>query len=286
MKYIPWVFAIIIIAGTGAAIAIASQGSVDVLSPIGYIGEQQKNLLAFAVGLSLLVVIPVFAMAIYIAKRYHYKNKSAYYAPDWDTNRTAESIWWGVPLILITILSIVTWQTTFALDPYKPLDNETKPLEVQVVALEWKWLFIYPEYDIASVNELRIPKDVPINFKITSDAPMNSFWIPSLGGQIYAMKGMQTKLHLISEEEGVVIGKSANISGEGFARMHFNTITQNQGEFDSWVNDVKKDGFTLGIYRYDKLAEPSIETDPIYYSKVEPNLFNLIIDKYMMHGGH
>lgn len=285
MKYISWIFGTIIVLGTVASIVIASGNSLDVINPTGYIAQQELNVLIFATLLSLVVIIPVFVITIYISLKYSSKNKNTRYEPDWDSSSKAEATWWAIPIILIFFMSIVTWQSTFALDPYKALESDKQPIKVQVIAMEWKWLFIYPEYGIASLNYLQIPVDTPINFEITSDAPMNSLWIPSLGGQVYAMKGMQTKLHLLSNETGEVTGRSSNISGEGFADMHFVTNTTNDDDFEKWTSRVARDGLTLNIFKYEQLAEPSIEKVPIYYTDIEPRLFNTIIDKYM-HGGH
>ena len=142
---------------------------------------------------------------------------------------------WTVPLIIITILAVLTWRSTHALDPYKPLVSEHKPVTIEVVSLDWKWLFIYPEYDIATVNEIAFPVDVPVNFRITSASVMNSFFIPQLGSQIYSMAGMETKLHLNAREPGTYAGISANYSGGGFSGMRFKAIATSQEGFDEWV---------------------------------------------------
>src|SRR4051812_406278 len=158
--------------------------NVDVLNPQGDIARQQRNLIAFTTALGMTVVVPVFIMLGLFAWKFREGNHKAKYRPEWDGNTWLEVIWWGIPILIILILSVVTWRTSHDLDPYKALDSKVKPVEVQVVALQWKWLFIYPEQKIASVNLLQIPEKTPINFTITSDAPMNSFWIPSLGSQV------------------------------------------------------------------------------------------------------
>jgi cytochrome o ubiquinol oxidase subunit II len=183
------------------------------------------------------------------------------------------------------ILSVIIWKSSHDLDPFKPLDSTKEPLTVQVVALQWKWLFIYPEQDIATVNTLRIPENTPINFQITADAPMNSFWIPSLGGQIYAMPGMMTKLHLDGTVQGVYEGSSANISGEGFSSMRFKTHVDSLETFNHWVDQtVKREGKDLTTEVYDELAEPSRDVLPIYYKSRDPSLYDKIIMKYMTPG--
>ncbi|KAA1337032.1 ubiquinol oxidase subunit II, partial [Escherichia coli] len=180
------------------------------MNPKGAIGVEQKTLILTAFGLMLIVVIPAIVMAIIFALRYREANKSATYRPNWAHSNKIELVVWTVPILIIITLATITWKTTHELDPYKPLDSDVKPVTIEVISLDWKWLFIYPEQGIATVNEIVFPKDVPINFKITSDSVMNSFFIPQLGGQIYAMAGMQTKLHLIANSAGKYDGFSAS----------------------------------------------------------------------------
>ena len=265
----------------GLAANLIHTGNVDVLNPKGIIADQQRNLLVFTVMLSLLVVIPVFTLLAIISWKYRAGNTKAVYRPDWGNNKWLELAWWGIPCIIIFILSVVTWTSSHELDPYRALQSDKKPVNVQVVALQWKWLFIYPDYNIASVNELRIPNQIPINFTITSDAPMNSFWIPSLGGQIYAMSGMSTKLHLMADKEGTYKGSSANISGEGFAKMKFATIASSQSDFDAWVKKAQISATSLNQSSYDELAKPKAGA-VTYYSLSTPNLYDTIVMKYMM----
>jgi cytochrome o ubiquinol oxidase subunit 2 len=258
-----------------------ANNSISLLDPKGEIANSQYDLLVFASVLSLIVIIPVYVMLLGFAWRYRANNKKAKYKPNWDSSKLAESIWWGIPIVLIFILSVVTWQTSHSLDPYKPLESSKKPLSVQVVALQWKWLFIYPEYGVATVNELTIPEKTPINFYITADAPMNSFWIPDLGGQIYAMAGMQTKLHLMADSTGTYNGYSSNLSGEGFAKMNFKVNSVAEFEYNSWLQDVALSTKALDTTSYKVLAEPSIIDSPIYFGSVQPELFTDIIDSYM-----
>src|SRR5580700_9838221 len=169
--------------------------NIPVLEPKGPVGLQERNLLFFGAALSLVVVIPVFTMLFFITWKYREGNTKAKYSPDFDHSRIAETIWWLIPAVLITILSVVGWNSSHTLDPYRPLSSKTPQMTIQVVALDWKWLFIYPQQHIATVNMVQFPKNTPINFEITSDSVMNSFWIPQLGGQIYSMPGMSTQLH-------------------------------------------------------------------------------------------
>ena len=206
-----------------------------VLDPKGIIALKERDLMYVSTLLMLIVVIPVLILTFAICLRYRASNKEAEYTPKWDFDFLAEAIWWGFPCFIVIILSVVTWYSSRDLDPYKPMSSKIKPVRIQVVALPWKWLFIYPEQNIASVNFFQFPEQVPINFEITADAPMNSFWIPQLAGQIYAMPGMNTKLHLSAEEPGDFRGSSANLSGEGFSGMTFIARASSQTEFDDPV---------------------------------------------------
>lgn len=255
--------------------------TVAVLEPKGIIAEQQKDLLVFTVLLSMVIIIPVFAMATIIAYKYREGNTKARYMPKWDHDKKLEALWWGVPLLIIAVLSVITYRTSHSLDPYRPLESEKEPIKVQVIALEWKWLFLYPEQHIATVNYLQIPEDTPINFEITADAPMNSFWIPQLGGMVYAMNGMTSKLHLQADEQGTYRGVSSNISGEGFADMKFDTNVTSRADFDSWVAGVAKEGMVLTFDHYKGLAEPTIKHPVVNYASYQHNLYDTIINKYM-----
>lgn len=253
---------------------------IPVLDPQGEIAGKERNLIIFGTLLSLIVVVPVFTMTFLIAWKYREGNKKAKYQPDWDHSRLFESIWWGVPLLLIAILSVVNWKSSHELDPFKPLVSAEEPLRIQVVALQWRWLFIYPEQGIATVNYVKFPEDTPINFEITSDAPMNSFWIPSLGGQIYAMSGMVTKLHLIADKSGEYRGSSANISGRGFSGMKFVAEAVPKPSFEAWAKETKTDPDNLGIDKYVELSKPSEDNQPEEFSLVDKNLFDYIAHKY------
>jgi cytochrome o ubiquinol oxidase subunit 2 len=256
--------------------------TVAVLEPKGMIGVKEKDLINTASLLMMIVVIPVFIFALVFAWRYRTNNKKARHDPDWEHNYIAEYCWWGVPLVIVTILAVLTWKSSHELNPFKPLAIDKKPLTIQVVALQWKWLFLYPEQSIATINYVQFPEKTPINFEITSDAPMNSFWIPQLGGQIYAMPAMRSKLHLIANEPGHYRGVSANISGDGFAGMYFSALASSEAEFEQWVESVKQSGTALDQKTYDQLVEPSEFHPVVYYNLTEPDLFNEILMKYMM----
>ena len=249
----------------------------------GAVGQDERDLIIIATLLMLLVVVPVIIMTLVFAVRYRASNTKAVYDPEFHHSNKIEVVIWGVPIIIIAILATIIWKTTHKLDPYRPLDSEVKPLEVQVVALDWKWLFIYPEQHIATVNYLQLPVNTPIDFKITAgDAPMNSFMIPQLGGQIYAMAGMQTQLHLIADEQGVYDGRGYAFSGAGFNGMHFKTHVGTQQDFDNWVSQVKSTSESeLTPQTFDDLEKPSEYVEPAFYGSVTPNLFDNIMMKFM-----
>lgn len=256
--------------------------NIPVLEPKGMIGIEQRNLFYISSLLMFIVIIPVFILAFLFAWRYREDNKKAKYSPEWGHSHAAEIIWWGVPFVIIIILSIMSWKSSHALDPFKPIENGKKPLAIQVVALDWKWLFIYPEQGIATVNYIEFPKETPIEFEITADAPMNSFWIPQLGGQIYAMPSMRTKLSLIANETGTFRGSSANLSGEGFAGMSFTAKAVEPEEFSSWVESIRSSSPGLDLGEYKRLARPSKYDPASFYVLSKEDLFDWIVMKYMM----
>ncbi|MDB5160226.1 MAG: hypothetical protein JWO99_489 [Candidatus Saccharibacteria bacterium] len=263
-------------------LVLVTQGrDIPVLNPHGLIADQQRNLILLTTGLGLLVIVPVFIMLFSIAWRYRASNTKAKYQPDFESHRGFEALWWGIPCAIIVILGVITVVSTHALDPYKPIDSQVAPVNVQVVSLNWKWLFIYPDQHIATLNYLNIPKDTPINFTITSDATMNSFWIPALAGQVYAMSGMSTQLHLIADGTGNYNGSSANISGDGFADMTFKVNSMNETEFTAWAKTAASTGDSLTSAKYDTLSKPSRGDPHTTYKLVDTNLYNEIIMKYM-----
>jgi cytochrome o ubiquinol oxidase subunit 2 len=257
--------------------------NVQVLNPKGPIALKERNLLYLVLALSLIVVVPVFTAAIVFSLHYREGNKqTARYSPNWDHSRKVETVWWLVPTALITVLSVITWQSTQALTPSKPLASKNPTMVVQVVALDWKWLFIYPKQHIATINYVAFPKQTPVDFEITADAPMNSFWIPQLGGQIYAMAGMTTNLNLMASVPGNFRGLSANISGEGFSGMDFTAHASSRASFNRWVTMVQQSNADLTTANYQKLSQPSENNAVQYYASADSGLFNAVINKYMM----
>lgn len=270
-------------------VLMLSRQNFFVLESKGVIAEQQRDLLLFTAALSLVVVLPVFALTFHIVRKYRVRQdgsqraKKSDYAPDLEGNTKLETLWWTIPSAIIIVLSVITWQTSHSLDPYKPLAAKQDQMTIEVVALQWKWLFIYPDENVASVNELKLPVGKPVNFRITSDAPMNAFWIPQLGGQVYAMSGMTSQLHLQADEAGTYRGVSSNISGEGFAKMHFNAEAMSDADFRSWVSKAKTETRSLNQETYASLRLPAVAEGPRTYGTVDPELYGSIIAKYMNH---
>ena len=258
-----------------------------VMDPAGDVALQQRNLLLLSTLLMLLIIIPVIGMTFYFSWKYRASNTSAPYDPEWHHSTRLEVAVWAAPLAIIMVLGTVTWITCHTLDPYRPITRLSadrplpagvKPLEVDVVALDWKWLFIYPELGVATVNELAAPVDRPIAFKITSSSVMNSFFIPSLAGQIYAMPGMETQLHAVINKPGEYEGFSANYSGAGFSGMKFKFKGLQPADFDQWVAGVRANSAQLNRTSYADLARPS-ENEPVKrFSIVDPTLFSDVLD--------
>jgi cytochrome o ubiquinol oxidase subunit 2 len=251
----------------------------QLLNPKGFIASQQRDLIIFAVVLMLVAVVPTFVLLYSVAWKYREGNKSKY-TPNWDHNIILQGFWWVFLASIISVLAVYAWNTTHALDPRKPIVSNVDPITIQVIALEWKWLFIYPEQNIATVNFVQFPEDTPILFEITAQAPMNSFWIPQLGGQMYAMNGMRTTLNMMAEETGDYRGMSSNISGEGFSGMRFTAKASSETDFDSWVATVKLQSENLD---YNHIASPSKNNSQATYVLAEPNLFESIVNKYIGH---
>ena len=270
------------------AIALLAGCNAVLINPSGDIATQQRDLIYVSTGLMLLIIIPVIALTFWFAWRYRQAANRPDYDPDWDHSTQLELVIWAAPLLIIIALGALTWISTHTLDPYRPLSRldaerpipaDVKPLVVEVVALDWKWLFFYPEQGIALVNEMAAPVDRPITFKITASSVMNSFFIPALAGQIYAMPGMETKLHAVINKPGEFEGFSANYSGAGFSGMRFKFHGLSTGDFDAWVQKTKTSGTMLNRDTYLKLEQPS-ERDPVKrYASVMPGLYEAILNR-------
>ncbi|WP_421993891.1 ubiquinol oxidase subunit II [Roseococcus sp.] len=258
-----------------------------VLSPAGDVAQRQGNLVVISTVLMLIVIVPVMALTAFFAWRYRAANQTARYEPDWDHSTGLELVIWACPLVIIICLGALTWAATHLLDPYRPLSHigpdqpvaaDVRPLEVNVVALDWKWLFIMPEYGIATVNELAAPVNRPIRFRISATSVMNSFYIPALAGQIYAMPGMETKLHAVINNPGVYEGLSANYSGAGFSGMRFRFHGLSDQDFEGWVDRVRGSGTALDRAGFLALARPSENVPVRHFSTVDPSLFDAVVN--------
>ncbi|MBX5436430.1 MAG: COX aromatic rich motif-containing protein [Alicyclobacillaceae bacterium] len=251
-----------------------------VLNPKGPVGREELHLIELSTVLVLIVIIPVLALLAFIVVRYRDKpGNKARYMPNWSESKVLEVVWWGIPILIIGILSVYTAKTTFALT--RPPEADVKPLTIQVVSLNWKWLFLYPDQKVATVNYAEIPTGVPVQFELTADAPMNSFWVPQLGGQEYTMPGMAMRLWLQADEPGRYYGHGANFTGEGFAHDNFWVVAKSQSDFDRWVKQVRSTAPALTKAGYAKLKQPSV-IGTAEYSSFPPGLFD---DTVWINGG-
>jgi len=264
-----------------------------VLSPSGYVAAQQRDLLIGATLLMLLIIIPVMGLTVFFAWRYSAK-RSAVYDPNWSHSANLELIIWTAPLLIIICLSAMTWVGTHLLDPFRPLEKigerrpvaaNVEPLEIEVVALDWKWLFVYPQYGIATINQAAAPVDRPIRFHITAQSVMNAFYVPALAGMIYAMPGMESQLNAVMNLPGSYDGFSTNYSGAGFSGMRFDFEALDQAGFDVWVGKARVEGQPmLGRAEYLALAEPSENVPKASFSDVDPDLFRRIVNRCVEEG--
>lgn len=267
-----------------AALAItASLSACEFLlfDPKGPIAEEQMNLIILSFLVMMIVVVPVFFMTFWFSIKYRDRADSkAEYLPNWEHSNKIEAIVWSIPLIIIAVLGVITYQTSYSLDPRQALKSDKATLRIQVVALDWKWLFIYPEQKIATVNEVALPVDTPVEFLITSDTVMNSFFVPQLGSMIYAMAGMENQLYLIADEPGEYRGMSANYSGFGFSGMKFKALAKSDSDFEQWVATIKASEASLNNESYSQLSIKTKDHPIEHYSSVHPLMFNRIIEKY------
>jgi len=270
-------------AGLLASSALLLSGcKMAVMDPKGPVAAGEKDLILLAVALMLIPVIPVIVMTIAFAWRYRASNTTAKYAPDFEHSNRIEAVVWAVPCLIILALGAVTWVSTHTLDPRKPVaatQANVKPVEVEVVSLDWKWLFIYPDYGVASVNELALPVGTPVHFRLTSATVMNAFFVPQLGSQIYTMTGMETQLNLRADAAGVYDGMSTNYSGDGFAGMKFKAHAVSQADFDAWIAKAKTSTNSLDTAGYAQLSKRSQDLPVSYYGSVDPNLFHRVLNK-------
>jgi cytochrome o ubiquinol oxidase subunit 2 len=263
------------------ALLLGGCSQMVLMNPKGPIGSSEKFVILASFALMLIVVIPVLIMVFWFSWKYRAGNTKEEYAPKWNFSARIEMVVWLVPAVIVTCLGILAWKTTYSLDPYKPIPSSVKPLTIEAVSMDWKWLFIYPDQDIAVVNQLVFPTNVPLNFKITSDTVMTSFFIPQLGSQIYAMAGMQTRLHLLADKPGTYTGQNQQLSGDGYTDMFFKAIATSSKGFDDWVQKARSSPEKLDLPRYRELTKPTADAPVTYFSSVKSDLFKYIISKYM-----
>jgi len=244
------------------------------LDPKGPIGAEELNIILLATGLMLIVVLPVIGMTFAFAWRYRASNKKAEYKPDWEHSNAIEAVVWIVPCLIIVALGLVTWTSTHKLDPYRPIASDKAAIEVEVVSLDWKWLFIYPDLKIASVNELAFPAGTPVHFRMTSGSVMNSLFVPQLGTMVYTMAGMQTQLSLLADQAGTYEGMSSQFSGDGFTDMKFLARSMSEDDFQSWIEHARGSGAVLSSAVYHELEKPSEKVPVAYYGDIDPMVFH------------
>jgi len=271
------------------ALALASCGShfIGVLNPKGIIASEERKLLFNTMALMLIVVLPVIIMSIAFIYHYQISHRVQDYKPNWSHSYFLESLWWGIPCAIIFVLAIITWKKTFEYDPFRPIPGFNEPpMTVQVIALPWKWLFIYPEYNIATINYLEIPVGRQVEYSITTDnVPMSAFFIPQLGSQIYTMTGMRSQLHLVATSTGQFDGMNTQFNGVGFSDMHFMVNVVNETEMAQWVKNTQKSSLKLTVAKYTELLKPTLNDQPLFFSSVPANLFNDVIKLYMNSNG-
>ncbi len=272
-----WLRLAILVAG---CLLVSGCDEFMLFDPKGPVAEQQQWLIIVSFAIMLIVVIPVLIMSVWFPYKYRSGNTKEEYLPNWEHSNKIELVVWTVPILIITALGILTYITSHSLDPRKPIESDQPTMVVQVVAMDWKWLFIYPEYGIATVNEMAMVVDQPVEFLITSDATMNSFFIPNLGSMIYAMSGMENRLHLMASEAGTYKGMSTNYSGFGFSGMKFNAIASDKMQFDAWVTKVKDSPKVLTDDVFKALQVKSRDVKPLYFNNPNPLLFSDIIEHY------
>jgi cytochrome o ubiquinol oxidase subunit II len=251
--------------------------SEGVLDPKGPIAAAERLILFNSLGIMLAIVIPTMLATLVVAYWFRSSNRRARYQPEFTYSGRLELLVWSIPLMTVLLVGAVAWIGSYDLDPPKPIASSTKPVKVQVVSLDWKWLFVYPEQGVASVNQLTIPVGTPVSFELTSSGVMNSFFVPQLAGQIYTMAGMVTHLNLQADHSGTYRGMSANFRGEGFADMHFNVDAVTPEVFAEWVASTRSSGPVLDAQAYAALVEPSKAVAPFTYRSIAPGLFTSIL---------
>ncbi len=259
---------------------LAGCGDIALLDPKGPVGAAELYVIGVAFALMLIVIIPVTIMALWFPRRYRASDPKGDYDPNWSHSHKIDLVVWLVPAAIVAVLGTLVWVKSHQLDPSKPIDSAVSPIDIEAVALDWKWLFIYPQQNVAAVNQLVLPVKVPVRLKITSDTVVTSFFIPRLGSQIYAMAGRKSRLYLMADERGIYHGQNQQFSGRGYADMNFKVLVTSRKQFDGWVRKTKHSPEKLDLARYDALRKPSSDVPVTSFSWVRHDLFDEILDKY------
>ena len=259
--------------------SVATTRATSVLDPWGAVGASELQLLYESLGVMLLVVVPVLVLTLAFAWWFRASNKRATYLPDWEYSGKIEFTIWIIPLLVVLFLAAIAWVGAHELDPYKPISSANKRVRVEVVSMDWKWLFIYPELGVASVNEMALPIDTPVSMDITSATVMNAIFVPGLAGQIYAMSGMCTQMSVIAGKPGVYRGLATQFSGDGFSDMHFKVVAADRAAFDQWIDSLRQSGQSLDKPAYERLIGAHETGKTTYYGYVDDGLFDYALQR-------
>src|SRR6266849_6877339 len=257
---------------------------MNILDPQGPIGAAEKTILIDSVGIMLAIVLPTIVAIFAFAFWFRASNTKAFHWPDWEYSGRIELVVWSVPALTVILLGGVAWLGAHHLDPAKPIEGSSEPLTIQAVSLDWKWLFIYPDQKVATINTLTVPAGVPLQFQLTSASVMNAFFIPQFGSMIYTMNGMATRLNLRADAPGTFKGLSAHYSGDGFSDIHFDVRAVPPEQFAAWIERTRNTGPTLDARSYTALARPSMNTSPVTFSAADPELFQEIVTQKLPPG--
>jgi cytochrome o ubiquinol oxidase subunit 2 len=259
-----------------ASLFIGGCAKRGLMDPVGPVAAAEKQILINSTAIMLAIIIPVIVLTLTFAWWFRRGNSKATYRPDWEYSGAVELVIWAVPALTVMLLGGLTWIASYDLDPAKPLVSKNKAINVQVVSLDWKWLFIYPDQGIATVNRLVVPAGTPVNFQLTSATVWNTFFVPQMGSMIYTMPNMTTRLNLQADRPGVYEGRSAHFSGDGFPGMEFNVYAVSPQQFAAWAGQSRASGQVLDANSYVQLAKPSSYVKPMTFSNVDPRLFGAI----------
>jgi cytochrome o ubiquinol oxidase subunit II len=263
-----------IIAAAGALLTAGCNRGI--LDPVGPVAAAEKQILINSTAIMLAIIVPTMIATIAVAFWFRRGNAKATYRPDWEYSGAIELVVWAIPVLTIALLGGIAWIGSHQLDPGKPLASKVQPLKVEVVSLDWKWLFIYPDQGIATVNQLVVPAGTPVSFRLTSATVWNTFFVPQMGSMIYTMPGMTTRLNLEADRLGVFPGRSAHFSGDGFPGMEFNVNSVSPQQFAAWVQSAHGSGAVLDARAYAQLSQPTSYVKPMTFSAVAPHLFDAI----------